>query len=266
MLKEIDTLETRIGYLKVTPPQSLSDCDGLWDDDSREMKHSFKVNRASSISSLRFPHDMQTNNSRLIEKEAYKLMDGDAAIYLPECPAIDFKQMIYKKVDYFNMGKRLMGLGHRIWICNPHFTAEQLFDCLYYYFLNFVEVPERDRDRISKWKKYGDNFRKDFAKANQEFIINTAIKVSSSAFKSSIPTKSKVVFNPDYNLTAVEKQQVSAELMAQVKKGDTVNRLIHVVQSIKGKVTQKAVAIESGMGIATIKRYWKQIKPTPILT
>lgn len=70
--------------------------------------------------------------------------------------------------------------------------------------------------------------------------------------------------NAGVDLKLADKQSMGAQFAAQTKREATKEKLIASIVNLSStgqKVTQKAVSMASGCGIATVKRYWSEVKP-----
>ncbi|MEG9326548.1 hypothetical protein V6B16_01245 [Salinimicrobium catena] len=218
-----------------------------------------------------FPHNMQLDNMHLLQQENYHRFNGEAAIYLEKVKYIRFDHELYD-IPFYNMGKKLKFIGYRIMLCNPHFTQEQLIDCLYHIFVEFCQIPQ-NKNNIERVKKLG-NYKSltvgniKFTEENRRRIEIGAEEIMQTPFQGWIGKQAKVIYNPDYDLTNQEKKELANELLGSRKSRNTLEKIYSTLANwdSKEKPTQKNIARELDISLRTIKRYWKPAKEKLELT
>ena len=219
-----------------------------------------------------FPHDMQTNNKKLLQEKYYHSFDGEAAIYVKNEEYIAFSHKLFKdyqeslvkhkknKQPFFNTGAFLVQIGYDIMNCNPHFTEKQLYDCLYHIFYNYVQIPTYLYNLTTDVIRRGN---KAFTDENTERVVNAAKQVFEEPFKGKIQRKNQIIYNPDYDLTPEEIIIVRNELLGKKRSDERLNQIYETYINWNpedGKPTQKNIAKKLEVHVNTIKNYWKEVK------
>lgn len=228
-----------------------------------QVEYNFKPKKGNKLKP--FPHNMQLDNTKVLQEENYHLFDGDAAIYLKDAKYIKFDHLLYD-IPYFKMGTKMKILGYKIMLCNPHFAKEQLFDCLYHIFVEFCQIPKTKR-LIQHVKKLGMNTsfiegNKKFIEENRNRIEIGVEQIMSIPFKRYIKKENKVIFNPDYELTTDEKRELANKVQGQDKSSHTLEEIYITLLNwdAEEKPTQINIAKKLGIHKNTVKNYWKQVK------
>lgn len=204
-----------------------------------------------------FPHNMQLDNMRLLQEKYYPLFDGEAAIYLKDAEFVEFEYLLYK-IRYRHMGTDLVNLGYRIMLCNPHFTKEQLFDCLHHIAINFIQIPTNLPKLNATIYKQGYST---FMEKNRKRIEIGVEQITSIPFRGKIK-KCKIVYNSDYELTTDEKRELANKVQGQDKSSNTLEEIYStfINWDSEEKPTQINIAKKLGIHENTVKNYWKQVK------
>lgn len=228
-------------------------------------KVSYRIKKKKGNKLRPFPHNMQLDNMQLLQEKNYHLFNGDAAIYLKDAEYIKFDHLLYD-LPFFKVGEKFIILGYKIMLCNPHFTKEQLIDCLYHIFVHFCHIP-KTKNLIDHVKRLGNNIsfiegNKRFTEENRNRIEIGAEQIMNEPFKGKIKKHPKVIYNPDYDLSTEEKREISSKLIGTNK---TDNRLEEIYTTYinwnsEEKPTQENIAKKLGVHKNTVKNYWKQVK------
>ncbi|WP_081212070.1 helix-turn-helix transcriptional regulator [Salegentibacter sediminis] len=218
-----------------------------------------------------FPHNMQLDNTKLLQEENYHLFNGDAAIFLKDAEYIRFDHLLYD-LPFFKMGTKLKIIGYKIMLCNPHLTQEQLYNCLYHIFVEFCQIP-KTKNLIQHVKKLGNNESLiegniKFTEENIERIKKAAGQIMSKPYKGNIKKQSKVIFNPDYELTEQEKRDLANKVQGKEKSNNRIEEIHFTIVNwdSEEKPTQKNVAKKLGVSERTVRTYWKDAKEKLALT
>lgn len=129
----------------------------------------------------------------------------------------------------------------------------------YHFYSDFYDAVEKEYTNLNN--KLPDPL--DYTEANQS--INSIAKWTWANYDGDYKDKNRGVMQLDLHgpdLNKQERQVAGANYTAKIKRNGTLTALIDVFNTMQAegvKVTQKAVAERSGKGIATVKRYWKQI-------
>jgi hypothetical protein len=220
-----------------------------------DLKVSIKVDRITNRVRP-FPHNMQTNNMQLLEESNYHLFNGDAAIY-DEVEYISFSHLVYD-IPFFKMGQKMIIIGHKIMQCNPHFTPTQLQDCLYHIFVYYCQIP-KTKKLVQHVEKIGNI---QFTEDNRKRIEKAVEQVMSTPFIGSTKKKSKVIYNPDYDLTTQERREVANEFIGRIKSERKVEQIFELIKNWdkeKRNPTQKNIAAKLDVSLRTIKTYWRSV-------
>lgn len=77
-------------------------------------------------------------------------------------------------------------------------------------------------------------------------------------------SKRKILFNPFLNLTIEYKRAIIGSVIGNIRRNKTKDSIYKVIENwdfkTDGKLTQASLAKKANLGIATIKRYWKEFK------
>ena len=220
------------------------------------LKIVYKKNKAKP-----FPHDMQTDNKKLLQDKYYHSFDGDAAIYVKNEEYIRFRHLLFN-LTYENKSSQLKYIGYRIMLCNPDFTEDQLFDCLHHIAVNYIRIPE-DKQGITDYiEKIGYT---EFERRNLNRIKEGVSQVFNEPFTDKLKRKNQIIYNPDYDLTPEEIVIVRNELLGKIRTSTTLNKIYNTLLNWNhkndGKPTQKNVKEKIGkISLRTIKSYWHEAK------
>lgn len=121
--------------------------------------------------------------------------------------------------------------------------------------------PEASLNEIQKWLVSVNN------KQNPKMINSKLFKLIKNTYdwvkKENIKAKGRkkiIHFNSNSQLSVKEKQSIAAKEMGKIKKNKTINEIKQFMVDNDFKPTQKEAALSLGLGLRTIKRYWKDIK------
>lgn len=224
-----------------------------------EVKINIEKIKGSGI--RQFPHNMQTNNKHLLQEKYYHLFDGEAAIYLKDVEYINFSNSLFN-ISFEEMGKPMKIIGYNIMNCNPHFTEEQLYDCLHYIAAFYIQIPDYLPRLNAYIYKIGYTA---FEKKNLERIKEGASQVYNTRFKGSIEKRNQVIFNPDYEdneLFIKEKAEIRNKILGKNRSENRVDEIYSTLLNWNSdeKPTQKNVAAKLDVCLRTVKTYWKPAK------
>jgi hypothetical protein len=208
-----------------------------------------------------FPHNMQLNNKHLLQEKYYHLFDGDAAIYLKDAQYINFSRSLFN-IPFEEMGKPMIIIGYNIMNCNPHFTEEQLYDCLHHIASYYIQIPDDVQWLNAYILELGYT---EFMKKNLERIKKAASQVYNTPYKGSLEKRNQVIFNPDYvnnECFIEERTEIRNKVVGKNRRKNRVKEIYSTLLNwdSEEKPIQENVAKKLGVSKRTVATYWQPAK------
>ena len=121
--------------------------------------------------------------------------------------------------------------------------------------------PNISRDDLKNFAYYVNNksFVESLGRDEIEVIID---KVHRKSGEHCPTSRRRIVFNPDYDLTPLQRRSIAASHLNKCRSDENSQKIKSFIQSYTGdkKLTQKFIAESTGLSIATVKRRSKLIK------
>lgn len=105
----------------------------------------------------------------------------------------------------------------------------------------------------------------EYTEAKIQSIVNAVInKREAGELELYANKERRILFNPKKEITKKQKLEITGKIMGRFKRQKTQETIYQTIENwnfqLDGKITQQLVAEKTGMGIATIKRYWNEFK------
>ena len=143
-----------------------------------------------------------------------------------------------------NEGKRkhtLLAFGRNLICLNPDKTQDEIF----------THIMNKNNKRCSP----------PLASAEVAGIVRSLLKYKNNGTLKPTYTTRKVIYGPKSRTDKHDRMSIGAKLSAECKREKTLQRLYDAIEgSGDKKITAKSVAVDSGLSIRTVEKYWYHFK------
>jgi hypothetical protein len=179
------------------------------------------------------------DNLEALALENYSKFDGEAVLYIPERLNYVKVSMPIGRVPYHIIHKTCKAIGYKYYHCNPTLNREGINDFLNHIFTQYCDSPR-------------ENFEYDSIALEE--ITNFIFKNNPKPKQS----KTKFLYNPDYELTKAEKKSEENRVQGNSKTKCDCEKINSFLKT--ESITNQQIADCLGMSLSTFKRKKKICK------